>query len=110
MTKSEQKDDYRKDYDISVDTLFYSCEFTDHFCCCKLARKFPTVVEAFEYMNSLFDEEFDDPKMTIIPPKPDAVSDEETIEGSFTNCNIDETCGDLEIRDTAETLEVLLNI
>ncbi|KAF8781427.1 hypothetical protein HNY73_011821 [Argiope bruennichi] len=86
------------------------CEFADHRCCCKMARKFLTVEEAFEYMNSLSDEEFDDPKMSIISMEPDAVIDEEGIDDSFTNCNTDEICGDLEIRDTAGIIEVLSNI
>ncbi|GBM46329.1 hypothetical protein AVEN_195278-1 [Araneus ventricosus] len=67
----------------------------------KWPENFLTAEEALEYMNSLSDEEFDDPKMIIIPPEPDAVSDKEEIDNSITNCNIVETCGDPEIRDTA---------
>ncbi|GBO12583.1 hypothetical protein AVEN_170632-1 [Araneus ventricosus] len=75
-----------------------------------MTRKFLTAEESLEYMNSLSDQEFDDPAMIIIPPEPNAVSDEEEIDDSITNCNIVETCGDPEIRDTAGTIEVLSNI
>ncbi|GBM96863.1 hypothetical protein AVEN_156091-1 [Araneus ventricosus] len=75
-----------------------------------MARKFLTAEEALEYMNSLSDEEFDDPEIIIIPQETDAVSDEEEIDDSIANCNIVETCSDPEIRDTAGTIEVLSNI
>ncbi|GBL78073.1 hypothetical protein AVEN_143373-1 [Araneus ventricosus] len=61
-------------------------------------------------MNSLSNEEFDDSEMIIILSEPDVVSDEEEIDDSIRNCNIVETCGDPEIRDTAGTIEVLSNI
>lgn len=73
-----------------------------------MVRKFLTAEEALEYMNSLSDEELDDPEMIIIPPE--AVSDEEEIDDSVTNRNIEETCGDPKIQDTAGTIEVLSNI
>ena len=72
-----------------------------------MVRKLLTAEEALEYMNSLSDEELDDPEMIIIPPEADAVSDEEEIDDSVTNRNIEETCGDPKIQDTAGTIEVL---
>ncbi|KAF8781919.1 hypothetical protein HNY73_012261 [Argiope bruennichi] len=72
-----------------------------------MARKFLTAEETLRYMNSLSHEEFDDPEMIIIPPEPDAISAEKEIDNSFTNCNIVETCGYPEIRDTPGTKEVL---
>lgn len=75
-----------------------------------MAKKFKTAEEALEYMNSLSDEELDDPEMIIIPPEPDAVSDEEEIDDSITNCNEIKTSGDPEILDTAGTIEILPKI
>ncbi|KAF8790138.1 hypothetical protein HNY73_005205 [Argiope bruennichi] len=70
-----------------------------------MAKKFLTTDEVLEYMNSLSNEEFDDTEMTI-PLEPDAVSDKEEVNDSFTNCNIDKPCGDREILDTAGTIQV----
>ncbi|KAF8794491.1 hypothetical protein HNY73_002467 [Argiope bruennichi] len=76
-----------------VAVLVSSCEFADHVYSRKMARKFLTVVEVLSYMNSLSYEDFDYPKMTVIPTEPDAVSDEEEIDDYFPNFVPRETNG-----------------
>ncbi|KAF8792460.1 hypothetical protein HNY73_004052 [Argiope bruennichi] len=79
---------------VQLQLYFVVADLSDNFCSCKMARKSLT---AEEYMNSLSDEEFDDPKMTFIIPEPDVVRDEEEMDDSFSNRNIDGTSGDPEI-------------
>ncbi|GBM22879.1 hypothetical protein AVEN_202144-1 [Araneus ventricosus] len=52
-----------------------------------MARKFPTAEEALEYIDSLSDEEYDDPEMIIIPPEPDALKQRGTSDALFNKAN-----------------------
>lgn len=58
-----------------VASMLCSCKFGWIFYESKWPENFRIAKIALDFINSLFDEELDDPEMIIIPLEPDAVSD-----------------------------------